>query len=754
MQDTISNHDSVMIKLFNLIRNHKWDTFMDEIRNNDDIDINTTDSTEHYFLTYAVKYNKLDVVRALLNKGVNYDIVDKLGRSIIYIAIEYNYVDIVLELLQHSENAIGIMIVNIIDKNGNIPLHYAIKNGNIDLIQMLMQYNSNPYTTDKNGHNSLHLAVLTNSVPIVTLIINQMSNLNLKNNNGETALHLALNYRHNNIAKILLDKNADPNIPDNDNEFTPLHYAVGWDNYDMMLYLIKKKANINQQDIYGNVPLVYCIKENQKLCFDELIKQPQIDVNKWNMYGKICLHEALDNYDNSDTSYIEALIKKSNVSSQDSYGNTCLHHLVAYGLWEKYIDVLTQKKINLFAKNLDGVSVFDLVHEHCNPNQQELFLNMVVDSYINLLKKGNKWENELDAMCSKSLDDLTSNEKVKLKEYTNTQINDNNKLISVCRELLRNKIEANINLIKNGKIEHCQRSYPYDMSKCIHVTPTQTINICTFTGSLLDVLIGLIYLTKKHKHVCAIIEKSAQNNKKICDLYKTTGLKLNNRCEFLNYEIVWVNYKMYVFDGFSASFIKCTKSNTRFVIIPLGIELKQGCHSNYLIYDTKIKEIERFEPHGGTVPVKYDYNGPLLDDILSEFFGSIDPTIKYISPTDYIPKIGFETIDSQETNKTRICDPSGFCALWSIWYVDNRLEYHSQKRNELLLNLFESIQISNISFKNMIRNYSGIIVQKRDDLLKKANMDINDWLNDNYTSEQADLFASLIMSELNKIKMS
>ena len=48
----------------------------------------------------------------------------------------------------------------------------------------------------------------------------------------------------------------------------------------------------------------------------------------------------------------------------------------------------------------------------------------------------------------------------------------------------------------------------------------------------------------------------------------------------------------------------------------------------------------------------------------------------------------------------------------------------------------------NIPFRNMIRNYSTAVTTIRDNILKKANMDINDWLNDNYTQEQLDLFMS------------
>jgi hypothetical protein len=203
-------------------------------------------------------------------------------------------------------------------------------------------------------------------------------------------------------------------------------------------------------------------------------------------------------------------------------------------------------------------------------------------------------------------------------------------------------------------------------------------------------------------------------------------------------------------DNFSSLFESCVKSKSRFIIIPLGIELKSGSHANYLIYDKNIREIERFEPHGGTTPIGFNYNSDLLDKILTEYFTSIDKNIKYISPKSFIPKIGFQIMDSQEENRRRIGDPGGFCALWSIWYVDQRLTYHTFDRTKIIKILFQNIRSHGISYRNMIRNYSKNIIKERDELLKTVGLDINDWLNDNYTNTQLDIFISNLMAQINK----
>jgi hypothetical protein len=68
---------------------------------------------------------------------------------------------------------------------------------------------------------------------------------------------------------------------------------------------------------------------------------------------------------------------------------------------------------------------------------------------------------------------------------------------------------------------------------------------------------------------------------------------MNNRCEFLNFEIVWVQYKLHLIENFSDNVKKCiNNSDKRFIIFPVGIELREGSHANYLIYDKTLNEYQ------------------------------------------------------------------------------------------------------------------------------------------------------------------
>jgi hypothetical protein len=336
-----------------------------------------------------------------------------------------------------------------------------------------------------------------------------------------------------------------------------------------------------------------------------------------------------------------------------------------------------------------------------------------------------------------------------MKEINNkdSQLSPTN-LDKSCKSLIKKKILELIRKVEAGEDIKCiEKSFPMRRSiTCVSISEGSKNDHCTFTGSTLDILVGLIFLLKKHKNVCASLNKNFSQNKDLCGFYKSIGILMNTKCEFLNFEIVWVHQRLYLMEGFYDHFKKCLSKNKQFIIIPVGIEMREGSHAGYLIYDNVSKEVERFEPHGSTTPPGLYYNPKLLDEILEARFKTIDDEIKYIKPSDYLPKVGFQLMDIGENKKRRIGDPIGFCALWCIWYVDMRLTYREINRKDLVKILLKIIRSQNISFRNMIRNYGKFITDARDTILRSSKMDINDWLNDQYTDVQI----NTVMNQLNQ----
>jgi hypothetical protein len=80
-----------------------------------------------------------------------------------------------------------------------------------------------------------------------------------------------------------------------------------------------------------------------------------------------------------------------------------------------------------------------------------------------------------------------------------------------------------------------------------------------------------------------------------------------------------------------------------------------------------------------------------------------------------------------------------------------RLTYRDTDRNKLVKSLIKNIRAQNISFKNLIRNYGKNVADLRDTFLHKSEMDINDWLNDQYTDVQINSVMSQLVNEIENI---
>jgi hypothetical protein len=207
------------------------------------------------------------------------------------------------------------------------------------------------------------------------------------------------------------------------------------------------------------------------------------------------------------------------------------------------------------------------------------------------------------------------------------------------------------------------------------------------------------------------------------------------------------------FPSYFDDFIHKQLSNTDilYIVIPIGIETATGSHANILFWDKTKNTIERFEPNGSNYPMGMNYNPELLDNILINKFTQYDEKLVYIPPYKFLPTIGFQIYENLETTRCKkIGDPNGFCAVWCIWWVYQRMiNINSNIKHDMIApNMIEKIKIEGSSFKTIIRNFSKKITDIRDVYLKKVDIDINDWVVGNYTEDmltrlEKDIFKSL-----------
>ena len=740
--DNTPNKDDFHIKTkhittpFQFIKNNKSEQFLEYLSSlsHSEVDVNMRDENGNYLIFFAIMMNNKPIVKKLIEYGTRLDILDSEGYSILYYPIKFNYLEIIDTLLEYNKKIVGISLVNLKDTRGAVPLFYSIKYKNRYALQELLTNGADANYRNNENMNSLHLAVLKKDATIVKMLIKYVKNIDARTSKGSTPLHYACNFQLLDIVKILLDNGSDQNIADLEYDFYPIFYVVVLNNVLITKLLIDHGANPNHQDYSGNTIIHYCIYHNHLEILDyimehypiktkdidvfvedinkkEDVRADHIDPNIINIDGLTITHLMLYDYKPSYQKYLEKIIPYSNLNYQDNIGNTILHVIAEKNLWTSFQMVLNLKKLNIYIKNNNGKTVLEIVPLL----QRENFLNIVTQSYYRYLKKyEGGWLLEWQNKCSGSALGEVLEEKC---------------LKYIQESILNKKMSVPV---KKDK-------------KAITIVEDKLVHFSTFTGSLLDMICGFKYLTKAYPKAISTFHSNQEENPELEKYNKSLGIQENPHQHIIHFEIRWIYQRMFLPPGFEQLLHNIVKGGKYlYIVIPIGIILSNGNHSNGLFYQLGSHTMERFEPHGSNYPNQFNYNPDLLDEILYKKFTNImsniyqkNIKIKYYQPKNYMSKIGFQTLENAEINLNKnIGDPNGFCALWTIWYLDYRLKYVEEKPQYLVKNLIKEIKRHNYSFRTIIRNYSKKITDLRDSYLLAINRNINDYLNNRLSIEE------------------
>jgi ankyrin repeat protein len=729
------------INLFKFIKNKKFNELFEYIKNNKDIDLDVYDENYNYLIQYLVMYNEFDIIEFILkNKNhrfnIRLDILDNDGRTLLYNPIKYNYYNLLKLLIDNDKINIGMSILDVRDKNGHTAIHYTIIYDNLKAL-LLIYDTSTIINMDiydlcfQHKRTNLLLFLLESE-------INKKSNTSTSssifiNQKGESILQCAINYDDMKVIQYIINNTSFlkliVNNKENEYGLTALHQVIVLDYYNIAIKLIENGSDINMGDYLGNTPLHYTIIDKRFQIAEYLTNLNNLNYNATNVSGNTALHLFLEE-DINNMKLLLKLLENTDINIINNDGLTCLHYIVINNLFTnpEIKEILTNGKtqMNLFIYNKENQNVLDLVKS----NRDE-FINIAVDSFYNVLKNIKNINNNWEKYCA--TDDLPN----LLKELNKK---DKSKDIKYyCKEHIRKLI-----LDKKQSIP-TYKQLSFNLDSGIYMEG------CYYTGSTIDILFGLLYLNTNN-NCTLLLEHPLTHNKEIESYYMKMGLNYSFKMDFSNIEIVWSFMKLIYPTNFNSILLSRIK-NAQFIIIPLGIEISNGMHSgshaNILIIDVYNKTIERFEPNGMNPPTGFYYNPDLLNTSLINKFSELLPDYKYLAPTDFLPNIGFQMYEIIEERKCKqIGDPNGFCALWCVWWVEQRLNNNDIKSSLLAEELIKQIKFSNRSFKKLIRNYSMNIVSLRDNYLKKYNININDWMNGEYDE---DILSGLEKDVLDKI---
>lgn len=186
-------------RIFQLIKNGDLKGAIDSI-NSGRYNLNSADSSSRTALMVSAKSGYADIVKLLLEKGADTEIMDQAGNTALFYAIESRFTGIVRLLLEKGADYGH-------ENNEKMkPAAFAVKHGSVDILKILIEKGADINAKDCYGDTALTWAAYIGSYDSAKLLIDSGADINAVTLHGNTALSLARRQGHSRVAALLAEK--------------------------------------------------------------------------------------------------------------------------------------------------------------------------------------------------------------------------------------------------------------------------------------------------------------------------------------------------------------------------------------------------------------------------------------------------------------------------------------------------------------------------------------------------------------------
>lgn len=310
------------------------------------------------------------------------------------------------------------------------------------------------------------------------------------------------------------------------------------------------------------------------------------------------------------------------------------------------------------------------------------------------------------------------------------------------------------------------------LERYIPVKLTQKTYSNIWEGSDIRNLMGLYYLYTKHNSfMCYVPENIVDTEHK---LRLTTNGFLFSTFKQSDIRHVWKTFSGIPYEvgslcakkddiiteirvhksfNLKASINKCRKNKKRFfigfIILRNLVFNANGSynnrystsHANSFMYDTKLKTLELFEPHGELSKKYTEKYGPERITLLKEYFKVCEiPVKEFISSADFCPMRKGPQLYDALSGKKFVNPNMGYCAAWSIFYLDMRLKYPDEDRYKLMVKVLDT-------FKNYTDVYINAYSRKIINSVIKGIPSVKEFLKDKERMKRFKKIADVSVAE-------
>jgi len=218
--------------------------------------------------------------------------------------------------------------VNYTADDGETVLMKIVKNNGVKTLKTILIYNPNleaetPVKKRINSNAELPTKRAIDYVrneEILDILIDAGVELDYKNNLGTPLIINYIKNEPNSYIKKLIDKNVKLEVVDRDN-WTPLMWATGKQNYEMVSMLISHGVDVNKIDNRGNPAIFYAYSEDTILSsITKDLKTNMKNKSGENILGEVYLRSIANSYYEAVKKLVEVGVDRN----YSSYGDTPL----------------------------------------------------------------------------------------------------------------------------------------------------------------------------------------------------------------------------------------------------------------------------------------------------------------------------------------------------------------------------------------------------------------------------------------------
>ncbi|MDD5456102.1 MAG: ankyrin repeat domain-containing protein [Candidatus Margulisbacteria bacterium] len=195
------------------------------------VDLNTPGKKGQTALFRAFYENKWEIFKELINEGADLEAKDTESHTVLWLAVQDLNIRYTKELLASGA------AINIVNKSGtkliNMAVQHCYTDNGLAIFIELLNRGADKNSQCRNRFSLLHYLIISDNFRGVKELISRGCDLNTRDVNGETSALKASYLQRMDIMKELIKAGADLRQPDNEGN-TPHSYAVTQENKAMV----------------------------------------------------------------------------------------------------------------------------------------------------------------------------------------------------------------------------------------------------------------------------------------------------------------------------------------------------------------------------------------------------------------------------------------------------------------------------------------------------------------------------------------